>query len=179
MTIAKGPGAGYQPIGSMLCANHIYETIAQGCGFFQHGHTYLGHPVATATAAGVAVVREILERDLIVELCKRGRFFEAELKKHLGQRTHIGDIRGRGLFWGLEFVADKDAKTPFDPSLGIAAKLKTAAFDNGLICYPMLGTRAGKIGDRVLLAPPYIATEQELAEAVEMLNCAIETVMPE
>ena len=176
VTIAKGLGAGYQPIGAMLCTNRIYDAIAQGSGFFQHGHTYLGHPVATA--AGVAVLKEILERELIDQVRARGRFFEEKLRQRFSQHSHVGDIRGRGLFWGLEFVADRSSKMPFDPSQGIAGKLKKAAFANGLICYPMPGTRDGKVGDHVLLAPPFIATEQELADAIERLSDAIETVIP-
>ena len=177
VTIAKGLGAGYQPIGAMLCTSKIYDAIAKGSGFFQHGHTYLGHPVATA--AGVAVVTEIIERDLIQQVRTRGAFFESQLRSRLGQHSHVGDIRGRGLFWGIEFVADRGRKSPFDPSRGIAGKLKKAAFENGLICYPMPGTRDGKVGDHVLLAPPFISTEQELANAVERLHIAIEAVMPQ
>lgn len=175
VTIAKGLGAGYQPIGAMLCTRQIYEAIAAGSGFFQHGHTYLGHPVAAA--ASVAVVKEILESDLLKQVDARGDFFEAELRSRLGGHTHIGDIRGRGLFWGVEFVADQDTKTPFDPAHMIAAKLKKAAFANGLICYPMPGTRDGRSGDHVLLAPPFIATEPQLADAVDRLSRAIETAL--
>ena len=122
LCIAKGLGAGYQPIGAMLCSKKIYNAIAAGTGFFQHGHTYLGHPVAAAAA--LAVVREILERDLVAQVNERGAYLEAELKRRFAQHPHVGDIRGRGLFWGVEFVADRQTKEPFDPSLGLAGEVE-------------------------------------------------------
>ncbi|MCT4556145.1 MAG: aspartate aminotransferase family protein [Pelagimonas sp.] len=176
LCIAKGLGAGYQPIGAMLCSRQIYDVIASGTGFFQHGHTYLGHPVAAA--AGLAVVQELLERDLIAQVRARGDYLEQALQRRFGQHAHVGDIRGRGLFQGLEFVADRDGKTPFYPALGIAGKLKKAAFEGGLICYPMPGTRDGKQGDHVLLAPPFIASEAELDQMVDMLGTALDSVLP-
>ena len=176
LCIAKGLGAGYQPIGAMLCSKKIYDTIAAGTGFFQHGHTYLGHPVAAAAA--LAVVREILEQDLVAQVNERGAYFEAELKRRFAQHQHVGDIRGRGLFWGVEFVADRQTKEPFDPSLGLAGKLKKATFALGLICYPMPGTRDGRVGDHVLLAPPFIASELELSQALDILEKAIESTLP-
>ena len=176
LCIAKGLGAGYQPIGAMLCSRRIYDTIAAGTGFFQHGHTYLGHPVAAA--AGLAVVRELLDNDLPAQVRTRGQYLETQLRRRFGQHAHVGDIRGRGLFWGVEFVADRETKTPFDPSLGLAGKLKKAAFANGLICYPMPGTRDGKHGDHVLLAPPFIATEAELDGALDCLERAVAEVIP-
>ncbi len=169
---AKGLGAGYQPIGAMLCTDSIYDAISSGSGFFQHGHTYIGHPVAAA--AGLAVVQEILENDLITQVQERGSFFSSRLQDQFAQHPHIGDIRGRGLFWGLEFVADRNTKEPFDPALGLAGKLKKAAFSEGLICYPMPGTRDGMTGDHVLLAPPFIASEVELNFAVESLQRAVD-----
>ncbi len=175
LCIAKGLGAGYQPIGAMLCTDGIYDTIARGTGFFQHGHTYLAHPVATA--AGLAVVQEILERDLVAQVRARGSYLETQLRARFSQHPHVGDIRGRGLFWGLEFVSDRETKTPFDPALGLGGRLKKAAFDEGLICYTMPGTRDGKHGDHVLLAPPFIASENELDQAVDALQRAFDKVI--
>ncbi|WP_424933481.1 aspartate aminotransferase family protein [Amaricoccus macauensis] len=172
LCIAKGLGAGYQPIGAMLCSAQIYETIAQGSGFFQHGHTYVGHPVAAA--AGLAVVQEMLERDLVPQVQARGAYLEQALQERFAQHAHVGDIRGRGLFRGLEFVADRSEKRPFNPKLGLAGKLKKAALAEGLICYPMPGTRDGRLGDHVLLAPPFIATEAELDGMVDRLSRAVE-----
>ena len=144
LCIAKGLGAGYQPIGAMLCTSAIYNAVADGSGFFQHGHTYIGHPVAAA--AGRAVLSELLEQDLMSRVQTQGTKVEAALRDRFGQHPHVGDIRGRGLFWGLELVADRSEKRPFAPEHGLAGKLKKAAFQAGLICYPMPGTRDGRLG---------------------------------
>lgn len=176
LCIAKGLGAGYQPIGAMLCTGVIYEAIAKGSGFFQHGHTYLGHPVATAAA--LAVVRELTEQDLPAQAARLGGQLHDMLQTRFGSHPHVGDIRGRGLFWGLELVAERDSKTPFDPALGLAGKIKAAAFDAGLICYPMSGTRDGRQGDHILLAPPFIITPDQLAELVDKLEQALNVCLP-
>jgi len=174
--IAKGLGAGYQPLGAMLCSAHIYQTIADGSGFFQHGHTYLGHPLACT--AGLAVVQELLERGLIEQVRALGTYLRDALHARFGAHPHIGDIRGRGLFLGLEIVADRDSKQPFDPALGLAASIKKAALAEGLICYPMPGTRDGRQGDHVLLAPPFIANAQQLDQMIDQLARAFARVLP-
>lgn len=174
LCIAKGLGAGYQPIGAMLCTAAIYQAIAAGSGFFQHGHTYLGHPVATA--AGLAVLRELTEGGMVAQARARGAYLEQALQRRFAQHPQIGDIRGRGLFRGLEFVADRATKAPFAPDLGLAGRLKKAALAEGLICYPMPGTRDGQNGDHVLLAPPFIASEAELDEMTDRLDRAIDRV---
>ncbi len=171
--IAKGLGAGYQPIGAMLCTSQIYDVIKNGSGFFQHGHTYIGHPVATA--AGVAVVKEILENGLIDRVQTMGQKLQAALVTEFSQHQHVGDIRGRGLFQGIEFVKDRSTKQPFPPTDGLAGKIKKAAFEAGLICYPMPGTRDGKIGDHVLLAPPFILDDGQIDEIVMKLSQAVDT----
>lgn len=175
LCIAKGLGGGYQPIGAMLCSSKIYQTIADGTGFFQHGHTYIGHP--TAAAAGIAVVSAVLGRDLLSNVQRQGDRLRQSLDVAFGQHANIGDIRGRGLFMGIELVADRDTKTPFDPSRGIAAKIKKHAFDNGLICYPMSGTIDGKSGDHVLLAPPFIITDAQIDELTEKLSKSIDQAL--
>lgn len=175
LCIAKGLGAGYQPIGAMLCSREIYETIENGSGFFQHGHTYLGHP--TAAAAGVAVVSAMLDRKLIPRVKTQGETLIAALQACFGQHQHVGDIRGRGLFQGIELVADRDSKAPFDPSRKIAAKVKKAAFEAGMICYPMSGTIDGQSGDHILLAPPFIISDGQIDELVQKLSSAIETAL--
>lgn len=169
--IAKGLGAGYQPIGAMLCTAGIYDAISGGTGFFQHGHTYIGHPAATA--AGLAVLRAILDRDLLPRVRRQGDRLRDALKERFGQHPNVGDIRGRGLFRGLELVADRETKLPFDPARGVAARIKRAAFDAGLICYPMAGTIDGRSGDHVLLAPPFIISDIEIDELVEKLDRAM------
>lgn len=172
LCVAKGLGAGYQPIGAMLCTAEIYDTIAQGSGFFQHGHTYMGHPAAAA--AGKAVVSAILDRGLLPRVQEMGEKLHAKLTDRFGQHPHVGDIRGRGLFRGIELVKDRDSKEPFDPARGLAARIKKAAFAEGLICYPMSGTLDGRRGDHVLLAPPFIIEEAQLDELVDKLDRAIE-----
>lgn len=177
LCIAKGLGAGYQPIGAMLCSKQIYQAIAGGSGFFQHGHTYIGHPVATAAA--LAVVRAMLDRGLVQRSAEMGEKLQAALVGRFGQNPNVGDIRGRGLFRGIELVADRETKTPFDPSLGLAKKIKKAAFEAGLICYPMSGTRDGVNGDHILLAPPFIISDEQIDEVVDKLELAIAQSLPE
>ena len=173
--IAKGLGGGYQPIGAMLCTDTIYTAIEQGSGMFQHGHTYLGHPVAAA--AGRAVLTKLTEQGLIAQVRHTGNVLQTELDARFGQNPHIGDIRGRGMFIGLELVADRDTKTPFDPAKKTAAQIKAAAFEAGLICYPMAGTRDGKKGDHVLLAPPFILSNDQVGELTDKLASAMDCVL--
>lgn len=171
LCIAKGLGAGYQPIGAMLCTKKIYDVIGDGTGFFQHGHTYMGHPVACA--AGLAVVNAIIDRDLLKSVKQRSAQLLNELKNQFNTHLNVGDIRGRGLFIGLELVKDRDTKKPFDPFLKIAANIKRSAFEAGLICYPMSGTRDGKWGDHILLAPPFIIDEKQVVELVEKVAVSL------
>ena len=171
LTIAKGLGAGYQPIGAMLASATIFDTIANGSGFFQHGHTYLGHPVATA---GASAVLDIIGTDDMMETVRnKGTRLRAALTDRFGQHPHVGDIRGRGLFQGMEFVKDRESKTPFDPAKAVNKIFKAAAFEAGLICYPMGGTIDGQHGDHVLLAPPYIITDDQIGELVDKLDIAL------
>ncbi|MEP2029539.1 MAG: aspartate aminotransferase family protein [Paracoccaceae bacterium] len=170
-TIAKGLGAGYQPIGATLCTATIYEAIKTGSGFFQHGHTYIGHP--TACAAGLAVVKKLTETDLVANVGPKGQQLSNMLRERFGQHPHVGDIRGRGLFIGLEFVADRETKACFDPAEKLHAKFKAAAFEAGLICYPMGGSIDGLRGDHVLLAPPFIIEDHHCTEIVDKLDIAL------
>ena len=175
VTIAKGLGAGYQPIGAMLCSAQIYQAIQDGSGFFQHGHTYLGHPVACAAAN--AVVKKLTEGGMTGRSRKMGQYLEAALLSEFGQHPSVGDIRGRGMFRGLEFVKDRETKEPFDPDLKVAARLKAKALENGLICYPMSGTIDGQRGDHVLIAPPFISTESQIDELVSKLSRSVAEVL--
>ncbi len=168
VTIAKGLGAGYQPIGAVLVAKRIYEAIIGGSGFFQHGHTYLGH---AAACAGALAVQERLHRGgLLARVAPLGVQLEARLRGAFGAHPNVGDIRGRGLFWGLELVQDRASRAPFDPKLRVHARLKQAAMAAGLMCYPMGGTLDGVRGDHVLLAPPFIVEAAQLDELVEALG---------
>ena len=173
--IAKGLGAGYQPIGAMLCSSEIYAIIENGSGFFQHGHTYLGHPMAAAAAN--AVLDVLIDQNLLSDVRPKGDALETLLHSKFNQHPHIGDIRGRGLFRAIELVDDRDTKAPFDPELKIAAKIKKSAQNNGLLCYPMSGTIDGKLGDHVLLAPPFVISNNELDELVDKLSVTIDQVI--
>jgi len=174
-TIAKGLGAGYQPIGAMICSADIYAAIENGSGFFQHGHTYVGHPVAAAAA--LAVLGRLLDDGVAARVADMGQKLRARLDGEFGDHPHIGDIRGRGLFLGLELVQDRRTKAPFAPDLRVAARLKAAAFDAGLICYPMAGTVDGQQGDHILLAPPFIIEGDHIDEIVTRLAGAVARVI--
>ncbi|MRU15795.1 aspartate aminotransferase family protein [Roseovarius sp. A21] len=176
VTIAKGLGAGYQPVGAMLCTSTIYAAIENGSGFFQHGHTYIGHPMACAAAD--AVVEKLTDGGMTKRAAQMGAILETALNDTFGQHPNVGDIRGRGMFRGLELVADRDTKAPFDPELSVHKTLKAAAFEAGLICYPMGGTIDGRQGDHVLLAPPFILTENQVGELVDKLSKALNAALP-
>lgn len=175
MSIAKGLGAGYQPIGAMLCTAEIFETIRAGSGFFQHGHTYMGHPAACAAA--LAVQQTIEEEGLLANVRQMGVRLADALTERFGNHAHIGDIRGRGLFQALEFVEDRASKRPFPAQTNFAAHLKSEAFARGLICYPMNGTIDGVEGAHVLLAPPFIIGEEQIAEIVDKLGGAVDAAI--
>ncbi|PCD77759.1 aspartate aminotransferase family protein [Pseudothioclava arenosa] len=175
ITIAKGLGAGYQPIGALLVQGKIYDAIAAGSGFFQHGHTYMGH--AMAAAAANAVLGEIQSRDLLMRVRAQGEKLDAALRAELGQNPHVGDIRGRGLFRGVELVESRETKAPFDPARKLNARIKAEAFAAGLICYPMGGTIDGQRGDHVLLAPPFIIEDAQIDELVGKLSGAIRVAL--
>jgi adenosylmethionine-8-amino-7-oxononanoate aminotransferase len=171
VTIAKGLGAGYAPIGAMLASAAIHDAIAGGSGSFQHGHTYHGHPLAAA--AGRAVVTALRDRGLVGRAARMGEVLNDRIRAAFGQHPHVGDIRGRGLFRALEFVADRETKATFDPARRIAARLKSAAMDEGLIVYPASGTIDGRMGDHVLIAPPFIIGETEIDDLVLRLDRAV------
>jgi adenosylmethionine-8-amino-7-oxononanoate aminotransferase len=171
VTIAKGLGAGYQPIGALLVQGRMYDAIASGSGFFQHGHTYLGH--AMAAAAANAVLDEIETHDLLHRVREQGAKLDAALRNALEQHPHVGDIRGRGLFRGVELVENRETKATFDPARKIHAKVKAKAMEAGLMCYPMGGTIDGLHGDHILIAPPFIIEDAQIDELVTKLTGAI------
>jgi len=173
--IAKGLGGGYQPIGAMLARAEIVDTIRKGSGAFQHGHTYLGHPLACAAALEVQLI--IRDEKLLDQVKQRGNLLERRLTERFGNHRHIGDIRGRGLFQAIELVVDRARKTPFDPALKLNQKIKAAAFEHGLACYPTGGSVDGRSGDHVLLAPPYIATPDDIDLIVEKLGSAVDVAL--
>lgn len=175
IAIAKGLGGGMQPIGAMLCSREIYDTIADGSGFFQHGHTYLAH--TTACACANAVLDELDERDLVAASGRQGAILQDKLRARFGQHPNVGDIRGRGLFLGLELVADRETKATFDPTRKVHAKIKDAAMARGMMTYPMGGTIDGEHGDHVLIAPPFIISDAECDELVDKLEGSLADVL--
>ena len=173
MAIAKGLGGGYQPVGAVLAAGKIVDALKRGSGMFQHGHTYIGH--AVGAAAALAVQRVIRRDGLLGKVKADGAYLEQSLRKAFGSHPHVGDIRGRGFFWGVELVEDRATKRTFEPALKLHARIKAEAMQRGLMVYPMGGTIDGERGDHVLLAPPFIATRAELDQIVERLAAAIDS----
>jgi adenosylmethionine-8-amino-7-oxononanoate aminotransferase len=177
IAIAKGLGAGYQPIGALLVTDAIYHAIQTGSGAFQHSHTYMGH--AVACAAALAVQDTIEDQDLLTAVVDRGRDLDDALVGRFGNHRFVGHIRGRGLFRAIEIVANRETKAPFDPNLKIHAAIKAAAMARGLMCYPMGGTIDGVHGDHVLLAPPYIVRKEDIEDLTDRLSDAVEAVTSE
>ena len=173
--IAKGLGAGYQAIGAVMVSAAIRDTIRAGSGFFQHGHTYIGH--ATACAAALAVQQQIEQLDLLANVRTMGTLLQQRLRQRFDTHAHVGDIRGRGLFVGIELVQDRASKQPFDPALRLHARIKAQAMQAGLMCYPMGGTIDGQRGDHVLLAPPYIIDSCHVDDIVDKLGSAIDACL--
>jgi adenosylmethionine-8-amino-7-oxononanoate aminotransferase len=173
--IAKGLGGGYQPIGAILVHARVDEALRNGSGAFQHGHTYLAHPVACAAA--LEVQRTIRDDDLLANVRRMGEHLDACLHARFGNHPHVGDIRGRGLFVAAELVRDRTSKDPFAPELKLHAQVKREAFARGLACYPMGGTIDGTRGDHVLLAPPYIVQANEVERIVDILGTAVDAAI--
>lgn len=175
MTIAKGLGGGYQPIGAVLLSRRIFDAFAEGSGFFQHGHTYMCHPMACAAA--LAVQEVIARDDLLANVRAMGAHLSRRLGERFGNHAHIGDIRGRGLFMGVELVEDRSTKAPFEPKRKLNAKIKREAMARGLLVYPAGGTIDGVRGDHVLLAPPFIIDAAAIDAVVERLGDAIDAAV--
>jgi len=173
--IAKGLGGGYQPIGAMLASTRIVDVIRDGSGAFQHGHTYLAHPLACAAA--LEVQRVIDDEQLLDRVKSLGAQLERRLTERFGNHRHVGDIRGRGLFQAIELVADRATRAPFDPALKLNQRIKAIAFEGGLGCYPAGGCTDGRSGDHVLLAPPYIATVDDIDMIVDRLGQAVDLAL--
>jgi adenosylmethionine-8-amino-7-oxononanoate aminotransferase len=175
MAIAKGLGGGYQPLGATLLSTEIFSAFSKGSGFFQHGHTYMGHPMAAA--AGLAV-QEVIRRDgLLANVAAMGGHLQRRLLERFANHHHVGDIRGRGLFRGIELVADRGTKAPFAPARKLNARIKREAMARGLMVYPMGGTIDGVRGDHILLAPPYIVNKEQIDTIVVRLGDAIDAAI--
>jgi adenosylmethionine-8-amino-7-oxononanoate aminotransferase len=170
VTIGKGLGAGYQPIGALLVAKPVYDAVVAGTGYFQHGYTYVGH---AAACAGALAVQRRLKEGVLARVQPMGKLLEETLRRTFGDHPQVGDIRGRGLFWALELVRDRETKRPLDPALRIHSRVKQAALRAGLLCYPMGGTVDGVAGDHVLLAPPFIIEPAQVEELAGKLATAL------
>lgn len=175
LAIAKGLGGGYMPIGAVLASGRLVEAFAAGSGLFQHGHTYIGHPLACAAALAVQTVMR--RDDLLANVRRQGDYLAAQLQERFGNHHHVGDMRGRGLFQALELVADRSTKAPFDPALKLHARVKTEAMQRGLMVYPMGGTIDGAHGDHILLAPPYIVDAPLIDAIVDKLALSLEAAL--
>ncbi len=174
MALAKGLAGGYLPLGAAVYGQRIHQRIVATYGEIRTGHTYGGH--TTACAAGLAVQRIIRRDGLVAKAKEDGDYVFARLRETIGDRDYVGDIRGRGLFIGIELVADRASKAPFDPELQLFARVRERAFDNGLICYPMGGNVDGVRGDQVILSPPYTATRAELDEIIDKFGLSLKQV---
>ncbi|PHS24899.1 MAG: aspartate aminotransferase family protein [Robiginitomaculum sp.] len=174
VTLAKGIGGGYQPLAATLARRHMHETFVETGRGFNHGHTYVGH--ASACAAGLAVVQTIEEEGLLDHVKALGAYLQAGLVAAFADRPYVGDIRGRGLFRGLEFVADKQSKTPFPDAMKITGQLKQVSMEHSLICYPGGGSERDNLGSHILLAPPFIAQKEHIDELIEKLSAIFDDV---
>lgn len=171
VTLAKGLGGGYSPIAAVLAHKRVVDIIRQGTSSFNHGHTYQAHPISCATALAV---QNIVRRDCLVARCAAmGVLLEKKLRIELGNCPSVGDIRGRGLFWAVEFVKDKDSKETFDPSIMFGICVQQAAFEAGVAVYPGSATVDGTRGDHILLAPPFTVTEEQLDLIVRVVKAAV------
>lgn len=177
LTLAKGLGAGYQPIGAVLVSERVYDAIRAGSGAFRHGHTYMGHPLACAAA--LAVQRAIREDGLLAAVRARGDLLFEALRARLGDHPHVGDVRGRGLLLGLELVQSRASKEPFPASAALHRRVKRCALERGLMVYPAGGTADGELGDHVLLAPPFTIGESEVEAIAARLEAALGDALAE
>jgi len=172
--VAKGLGGGYQPIGAVLASARVTQALARGSGGLRHGFTYMGHPLACAAA--LAVQRVIAEDCLLDNVAAMGSLLLSRLRDRFADHRHVFDIRGRGLLVAIELSADGNTGTPFPEAARVADRIRTQAMDLGLACYPGSGTVDGTLGDHVLLAPPYIATADDIAMIVSRLGDAVDRV---
>ncbi|HEY7006384.1 MAG TPA: aspartate aminotransferase family protein, partial [Sphingomicrobium sp.] len=175
-TLGKGLGAGYQPIGAVVCTSAVYDAVAEGSGALMHGQTYNAHPVGCAAA--LAVQRVVRDEGLLGSVREAGSAMMALLNARFGNHPYVGDIRGRGLLLAMELVADRETKAPFDVALALHQRAKSEAFARGLLIYPGGGTADGRSGDHILLAPPYNVSDDQLSMIVDLLAETLDAVLP-
>ncbi len=178
LVTAKGLSSGYAPLGAVIASKKVVDAIASGSGAFLHGFTYNAHPISLA--AGRAVLR-VLQTKKLVEAADSSRpgttaaEFGQSLER-LRNENAVGDVRGIGLLWAVEFVSDKKSKRPFPPEQTFSARVGAAALKRGLLVYPMQGSVDGLSGDHLLLAPPAVITQDQIAGSVDQLSAAIRVV---
>jgi adenosylmethionine-8-amino-7-oxononanoate aminotransferase len=175
VTLGKGVGGGYAPIAGVLAEEKVVDVLRRGTGSFNHGHTYQAH--AVGCAAALAVLKVITRDNLVAACAEKGTLLEKELKSNFAELPHVGEIRGRGLFWAIEFVQDKATKETFEPSKAFGIKVQERAFELGLAVYPGRGTVDGVRGDHVIISPPLTITDEELRELVKVLRRAYDDVV--
>jgi adenosylmethionine-8-amino-7-oxononanoate aminotransferase len=163
--VGKGLAAGYQPISAVLVSSRVHAALAQGSGVLRNGQTHVNHPLACGVA--LEVQRTIAEENLLANVLARGEQLGEQLRERFKDADFVGDIRGRGLFVGVELVDDRATKAPCSGGDELVAALKREAFNRGLLIYPGSGTVDGVLGNHVLFAPPFIATESDIAEMVD------------
>jgi adenosylmethionine-8-amino-7-oxononanoate aminotransferase len=173
LTVAKGLGAGYMPIGAVLAREAVFAPIVTGTGVLAHGHTYMSHPVACAAA--LAVLNCIIDESLLDAVRNQGALLRKRLHEALEGHDHAGDIRGRGLLCGIELVKDTVTRQPFDAGQALARRIQRTAQELGLLCYPSSGTADGQHGDHILLAPPFTVQRGEIDELVQKLVLALDS----
>ncbi|KAH8433932.1 uncharacterized protein LDX57_011568 [Aspergillus melleus] len=177
LTVAKGLGGGYAAISGVLIHKKVIDVLRQGSNAYNNGHTYQAHP--TSCAAALAVQKIVRREGLVSRCADMGRVLEELLRSELKDCRSVGDIRGRGLFWAVEFVRDKESKETFDLALKFGLRVQQAAFEKGVAIYPGAGSVDGFRGDHVLLAPPFIITEEQLKTVCRVLREAIGAVESE
>jgi adenosylmethionine-8-amino-7-oxononanoate aminotransferase len=173
VTVGKGLAAGYMPIAAVLVSDRIHDTLGAGSGVLQNGQTHVNHPLASAIA--LAVQRTIVEDGLLANVRQRGRQLRERLDKRFADSPHVGDVRGRGLFVGVEFVKDRETHEPSTGGAALTSALKQEGFRRGLLLYPGHGTVDGELGNHVLFAPPFIVTEADIDEMVDRFGEVVDT----
>jgi adenosylmethionine-8-amino-7-oxononanoate aminotransferase len=175
--IAKGLGAGFQPIAGVMARESVIDVIRDGSGALANGHTYMGH--AVSCAGSLAALEVIEEEGLLARVREMGDYLRAGLEARFGQHANVGDIRGKGLFQAMEFVADRETKKPFPKEFNLAGRFKQTALANGLVTYPSAGCADGVLGDHLLLAPPYISTREQIDDMIDICDKVLRDCLSE
>lgn len=175
-TIGKGLAGGYQPIAAVLMSEKVVRALSDGSGQFIHGQTFQGMPIQASAA--LEVQRIVREEKILENVKAQGTHMEERLKLLLGNHPYVGDIRGKGLFWGIEFVRDKNTKEPFDPKLGVAQRVLDLAISPpyNMTVYPGSGTVDGVSGDHIILAPSYLVTKEDVDHITNVVSDVIKEV---